>query len=128
MNAIEEYLAAMGEQDWERLAATITEDGLVRDGPFADVITGKGPYVEFLRGIISTLPHYRLHVRRVSPCGDHRFVAELNEVFDIDGVETDHPEVCLFETDEAAKIRFVSVFLKHPGASGPVPGASAAGA
>jgi ketosteroid isomerase-like protein len=126
MTAVDEYLAAMGEQDWPRLAATIAEDGLVRDGPFADVIEGKEPYVAFLRGIISTLPGYQLRLRRISQCGDHRFFAELSEVFDIDGRPTEHPEVCLFETDEAGQIRFVSVFMKTPGREGPVAGASAA--
>jgi hypothetical protein len=126
MTAVDEYLAAMGEQNWTRLAATIAEDGLVRDGPFADVIEGKEPYVEFLRGIISTLPGYQLRVRRISPSGHHRFFAELSEVFDIDGTSTEHPEVCLFETDEDGQICFVSVFVKTPGAEGPVAGASAA--
>jgi limonene-1,2-epoxide hydrolase len=126
MNAVEGYLAAMGEQDWARLAATIAQDGLVRDGPFADVITGKAPYVEFLRGIISTLPHYELRVRRISQSGDHRFFAELSEVFDVDGAPTEHPEICVFETDDEEQISFVSVFMKQPGAHGPVPGASAA--
>ena len=33
MNAVEEYLAAMGEQaNWARLAATLAEDGLVATG------------------------------------------------------------------------------------------------
>ncbi|MDQ1360335.1 MAG: hypothetical protein QOJ44_712 [Acidimicrobiaceae bacterium] len=126
MTTVDEYLAAMGEQDWHRLAATIAEEGLVRDGPFADVITGKAPYVEFLRGIISTLPRYELRVRRISQSGDHRFFAELSEVFDVDGVQTEHPEICVFETDESGQIAFVSVFMKYPGAQGPVSGASAA--
>jgi len=126
MNAVDEYLAAMGKQDWTRLAATIADDGLVRNGAFADVIEGKAPYVAFLRGIIATLPGYQLRVRRISQSGDHRFFAELSEVFDIDGASTEHPEVCLFETDEAGQIRFVSVFMKNPGSEGPVAGASAA--
>ena len=126
MTAVDEYLAAMGEHDWTRVAATIAEEGLVRDGPFADVIKGKEPYLAFLRGIISTFPGYQLRVRRISQSGDHRFFAELSEVFDIDGASTEHPEVCLFETDEAGLIRFVSVFMKTPGSEGPVAGASAA--
>jgi len=125
MTAVDEYLAAMGEQDWTRLAATIADEGLVRDGPFADVIEGKDPYVAFLRGIISTLPGYQLRVDRISRSGDHRFFAELSEVFDIDGASTEHPEVCLFETDDDGLIRFVSVFMKTPGSEGPVAGARA---
>ena len=47
---VERYLACMAAHDWDGLAATIAEEGLVRDGPFCDVVEGKAAYVDFLRG------------------------------------------------------------------------------
>ena len=45
---VERYLACMAVRDWDGLAATIADDGLVRDGPFCDVVEGKRAYVDFL--------------------------------------------------------------------------------
>lgn len=124
--AVEQYLEAMNAQQWERLAETISPARLHRNGPFADLIDGKDAYVSFLSGIISTLPNYELRVDRIAPSGSNRFYVELSELFDVEGERSEVPEVCVFETGDDGLICFVSVFLKQPGATGPVEGASAA--
>jgi len=126
MGAVEEYLEAMPAQDWDRLAATLADDGVVRDGPFVDVIEGKAPYVDFLRGIISTLPQYGLEVHRLWPSGDRRVFAEVSESFVVGDTLTSYPEILVFETDDDGLINFVSVFMKFPGMQPPVEGGSAA--
>jgi len=112
--AVERYLDALGTQDWVALAATIADEGLVRDGPFGDVVEGKAAYVAFLRDTLASLAGYRLEVRRVSHVDDRAFV-ELTETVELDGDPTSYAECILFERDGDGLIRHVSVYLKRPG-------------
>jgi hypothetical protein len=116
MTAVDQYLEALPAHDWDKLAAALAPEGLVRDGPFVDVIHGQQAYVEFLKGV--------LRVSRQSSAGHLTFV-ELSETFDVNGTVIEYPEVVLFEVDEAGLITLVSVFMKYPGMDAPVPGASA---
>ena len=113
--AVEDYLSALSERSWDRLAASLAEEGLVRSGPFVDVIEGKHAYVEFLRKVCSPFDSYRIDVRRVSRSGDRVAFAEIDEVIGWNGAVNSYPEVLLFELDDAGLIRYVSVFMKRPG-------------
>jgi SnoaL-like domain len=124
-HAIEDYLASMAAHNWDGLAATISDEGLTRDGPFCDRVEGKQRYVDFLRGVISSLDDYRLQVQRISHVSDRVSFVELSETFGVDGVPTTYPECILFERNDDGLIRHVSVFVKQPGAEGAVPGARA---
>jgi limonene-1,2-epoxide hydrolase len=115
MGAVEDYLAAMTDRSWERVAAAIADEGLVRSGPFVDVIEGKQAYVDFLRAVCSPFDSYRLDVHRISRSGDRIVFAEIDEVIGRGGVVSSFPEVLLFELDDGGKIRYVSVFMKRPG-------------
>ncbi|HZQ59554.1 MAG TPA: nuclear transport factor 2 family protein [Acidimicrobiales bacterium] len=112
MGAVEDYLKALSDRDWAALPAVFSESGLSRSGPFADMIEGRDAYVEFLREVCSPFPSYRLDTHRISRSGDRIVFAEIDEV--VGGVGS-FPEVLLFELDESGKIRYVSVFMKHPG-------------
>ena len=125
MGAVEDYLAAMTDRSWERVAASLADTGLVRNGPFVDVIEGKRAYVDFLRGVCSPFDSYRLDVHRISRSGDRVVFAEIDEVIGRDGVESSFPEVLLFELDDSGLIRFVSVFMKRPGAQPSIAGGRA---
>ena len=124
-DAVEHYLACMAAHDWDGLAATIADEGLTRDGPFCDRVEGKQRYVDFLRGIITSLDDYELEVQRVSHVSNRVSFVELTETFGVDGVATTYPECILFERNDAGLISHVSVFMKQPGAEGPVQGARA---
>ncbi len=124
-DAVEHYLACMAAHDWAGLADTLADEGLTRDGPFCDALEGKQPYVDFLRGVISSLDGYQLQVERVSHVSDRVSFVELSETFGIDGVATTYPECILFERTDDGLIAHVSVFMKQPGAEGPVKGARA---
>lgn len=124
-DAVEHYLACMAAHDWEGLGATIADEGLTRDGPFCDRVEGKQRYVDFLRGLIPSLEGYRLKVQRVSHVSDRVTFVELSETFGVDGVLTEYPECILFERNGDGLISHVSVFIKQPGAEGPVEGARA---
>jgi SnoaL-like domain len=122
---VERYLACMAAHDWDGLAATIADDRLVRHGPFCDVVEGKQAYVDFLRGIITSLQGYELTVSRVAHASDRLSYVELSETFEVDGTPTTYPECILFERDDAGLIRHVSVFIKQPGGDAPVEGGRA---
>jgi len=124
-DAVEHYLASMAAHDWDGLAATVADEGLTRDGPFCDRVTGKQRYVEFLRGVITSLDGYRLQVQRVSHVSNRVSFVELSETFGVNGVATTYPECILFERNDDGLISHVSVFMKQPGAEGPVKGARA---
>jgi hypothetical protein len=113
--AVERYLASLAANDWDGLAATIADEGLIREGPFCDVVEGREPYVTFLRGVFSRLEGYRLSVQRVSRVSDRLFFVELTETFTINGVPTTYPECLLFELNNDGLISHVSVFMKRPG-------------
>jgi hypothetical protein len=123
-DSVERYLACMAAHDWDGLAATVAAD-VTRDGPFCDRVEGKEPYVEFLRGIITSLNDYQLRVQRVSRVSDRLCFVELSESFDVDGTPTTYPECILFERNDDGLISHVSVFIKQPGGQGPVQGARA---
>jgi limonene-1,2-epoxide hydrolase len=125
IDVIERYLASMVAHDWDSLAATIADEGLTRDGPFCDRVEGKQRYVAFLRNLIPTLKDYELKVRRVSQASERVSFVELSETFEVDGVLTEYPECVLFERNDDGLISHVSVFIKQPGAEGPVEGARA---
>jgi hypothetical protein len=122
---VEDYLACMAAHDWDGLAATIADEGLTRDGPFCDRVEGKQQYVDFLRGVITSLDAYRLEVRRVSHVSDRLSFVELSETFSVDGALRTYSECILFERDDDGLITHVSVFIKQPGGKGPVTGARA---
>jgi SnoaL-like domain len=123
--AVERYLTCMAAHDWDGLAATIADHGLVRDGPFCDVVEGKQAYVDFLRGIITSLRGYELRVSRVTHASDRLSYVELSETFEVDGQPTTYPECLVFERDDAGLIGRVSVFIKQPGGDAPVEGGRA---
>jgi hypothetical protein len=115
----------MAAHDWDGLAGTVADEGMTRDGPFCDQVDGKRAYVDFLRGVITSLDGYQLRVQRVSHVSNRVSFVELSETFGVDGVATTYPECILFERNDNGLISHVSVFMKQPGAEGPVAGARA---
>jgi hypothetical protein len=113
---VERYLACLGTNDWDGLAATVADEDLIRDGPYCDVVEGKKRYLKFLRGVFAKLEGYRLNVRRVSHVSDRVSYVELSETFNIDGVPTEYPECLVFEQNDDGLINRVSVFMKQLGA------------
>jgi SnoaL-like domain len=111
--AVERYLACLAVNDWDGLAATIADDGLIREGPYCDLVEGKQRYLKFLRGVFASLKGYRLDVQRISHASDRVCYVELSETFDIDGVPTEYPECLVFEQNPGGLINRVSVFMKQ---------------
>ena len=89
------------------------------------MVEGKQAYVEFLRGIITSLRGYELRVSRVTHASDRLSYVDLSETFEVDGQPTTYPECIVFERDGAGLISRVSVFIKQPGGDAPVEGGRA---
>ena len=124
---VERYLKCLADHDWDGLATTIADEGLVREGPFCDGVEGKAHYVAYLRKILTQLKGHRLDVQRVSRVDDRLSYVELTEAFEmdwamdgaIDGVTTEWPGCILFEQRDDGLISRVSVFFKlRPANSG----------
>ena len=113
---VKRYLKCLADHDWDGLASTIADEGLVREGPFCDVVEGKAHYVAYLRKVLTQLKGHRIDVQRVSRAGDRLSYVELTEAFEIDGVTTEWPECILFEQGDDGLIARVSVFFKQSGA------------
>jgi hypothetical protein len=118
MGTVERYLECLSAHDWDGLADTIAEHGLIREGPFCDVVEGKAHYVAYLRKVCTTMKGHRLDVQRVSHVDSRVSFAELSETFEIEGVATTWPECILFEQDGDGLISRVSVFFKQRHADG----------
>lgn len=115
----------MAAHDWDGLAATISDTGLTREGPFCDRVEGKQHYVAFLRDVVGSLKGYRFAVQRVSHVSNRVSYVELSETFEVDHVLTEYPECILFERGDDGLISHVSVFVKQPGGEAPVAGGRA---
>ena len=113
MRVLERYVEAMRNQDWESLAECLAED-VQRTGPYLDVVRGRQAYVEFLSGVIPTLPNYTNKVSRIRALDGGFALVELSEILDVDGVRTEIPEALLFDFDPQGRILRVDVFVKHP--------------
>ncbi|MGZ4511680.1 MAG: nuclear transport factor 2 family protein [Mycobacterium sp.] len=111
---VERYLECLAAHDWDGLAATIADEGLIREGPFCDVVEGKQHYVAYLRKVLTNLHGHRLEVQRVSHVNTRLSYVELTEAFEIDGVTRRWPECILFERSDDGRISRVSVFFKQP--------------
>ena len=102
---VERYLDALTNHDWDRLRTCLRDD-VVRIGPFNDEYRGRDAYVDFLSGLMPTLPSYSMEIGRITYTGDLAF-AELSET--VSGVRTD--EALVFELD-GERISRVDVFIK----------------
>lgn len=114
---VERYLKCLAAHDWDGLATTIADEGLVREGPFCDVVEGKAHYVAYLRKVLTQLKGHRLEVQRVSHVDTRVSFVELTEAFEMEGATTEWPECILFEQGDDGLIARVSVFFKQRGAA-----------
>ncbi len=100
--------------DWAALTECLHPD-VVRVGPFGDTYSPRGPYVEFLSSLLPTLVDYQLTVERVVA---HRsvVVVQLSEAMEIAGSRDVTREVLVFDTDGAASITRIDIFIQRPSA------------
>lgn len=112
---VERYLAALARQDWDALAACLTDD-VERIGPYNDVYRGREPYVAFLAATLRALQGYELRVSRLIAGGD-TVVAELSETVDMPSGRQRTDEAVVFDLSPDGLIRHVAVFLRKSSAA-----------
>jgi ketosteroid isomerase-like protein len=108
---VERYLEAVAGHDWEALAGCLAED-VVRVGPFGDTYTPKGPYLEFLVGLMPTLAGYSMKVERVLYAGSVA-LAELSETVEVDGRVVETPEALVFDLDGSGRIARIGIYIRR---------------
>jgi len=109
--AVDDYLEALGAQDWDRLETTLAPD-VVRTGPFRDVVEGSRAYRDFLADVVPKLEGYVLSVESVDTRDDVVWV-RLSETLDNSSGQRQRTEEALvFELDATGRIRSVLVFTQ----------------
>jgi len=101
--------------DFEAMAACLADD-VVRVGPFGDTYSPRGPYVEFLSGLMPSLPGYSMRVDRVAELEPGRLIlVELTETVEVEGRPLPTPEALVFELDDEGLIAHISIYIQQPG-------------
>ena len=105
------YLDRMVAHDWTAMAECLHPD-VVRVGPFGDVYTPRGPYVDFLSSLLPTLVNYELTIERSFA---HRSVVavQLTERMELAGSDDVTSEVLVFDTDPAGLITRIEIFIRR---------------
>ena len=109
---LERYFEALRTHGWESLAGCLSDD-VHRTGPYLDVVRGKQAYVEFLAGVVPSLPNYELRVSRIRELEGGSALVELSEILDVDGVRTEFPEALVFDFAPDGRIQRVDIFIKQ---------------
>jgi hypothetical protein len=107
------YLDRMVAHDWEAVAECLHPD-VVRVGPFGDVYTARGPYMEFLSSLLPTLIDYTLAVGRVVSRASLVMV-QLTETMRLGGVMDTTREVLAVDTDAEGRITRLEIFIQRSG-------------
>ena len=129
MGVVEDFVSSYNARDWPRLAGCFSVDDFERIGPYVDVISDSAEYVAFLERVVPTLgDDYALTIDRVVYVPEEQLAyAQLIEHYVHDGEVRDTPEIIVFGTDDAGRIRRMRLYLQRPGGQAPVGGKDAMG-
>lgn len=117
-DAVARYLDAIQAHDWEGFAATLSDAGFTRVGPYGDTYSTKAEYVAFISGLMPALSGYAMRVDRVTHSGDGRVVTvELSETVEVDGRPLITPEALVFDLDADGRIRRIQIFIQTLGSA-----------
>jgi hypothetical protein len=105
------YLDRMVAHDWAAMTECLHPD-VVRVGPFGDEYTPRGPYVEYLSGLLPTLVNYDLAIER-TVAEQSLVLVQLTESMEFDGSTDVTREVLVFETDPAGLITRIDIFIQR---------------
>ena len=108
---VERYLEAVSAQDWDAVRGCLAED-VVRVGPFLDLYTPRGPYLEFLAGLMRSLAGYAMRVERVLYAGKVA-VAQLSETVELNGRPVETPEALVFDLDDSGRIARIEIYIQR---------------
>lgn len=110
---VRRYLDAVASHDWEEAGGCLTAD-VRRTGPFGDVYEGRGPYLDYLAGLMPTLSGYGMEIQRVLATADGTtVVAELVETVEMDGKAVVTPESLTFDLGPDGRIHRIGIFIQQ---------------
>ena len=105
------YLDALAQQDWPALEATLAA-GVVRLGPYGDVVEGAEPYARFLAETVPAPEGYTLVVERLIAAGSSVTVELSETVTTQAGERLRTDEALVFDVDANGAIERVAVYLQ----------------
>ena len=105
------YLDRMVAHDWAGTIECLHPD-VVRVGPFGDVYTPRGRYVDYLSALLPTLVNYDLAIER-TVAEQSVVLVQLSESMELDGSMDVTHEVLVFETDPAGLITRIDIFIQR---------------
>ena len=108
----ERYLRAVAGQDWPTVAASVSND-VVRHGPFGDDVEGIGPYLDFLKRTMPSLPGYRMDIDRVTEMGDQRAMVELRETIVVETAPLETHECLIFDLGPDGLLAKISIYIRQ---------------
>ncbi len=110
---VEAFFAYLTARDWDGLSVVLSQD-VERVGPFADLVTGRDRYLEFLRGTVPS--EYRNDVRRIAAASDGRAVfARVTEHLRYGDQERSLEEAYSFDIGDDGLISRVEIYWQTPG-------------
>jgi hypothetical protein len=105
------YLDRMLAFDWAAMARCLHPE-VVRVGPFGDVYTPRGPYVEYLSSLLPRLRNYDLIITRTVTHGAVVMV-QLTETMEAQGAMDVTREVLVFDVDLSGLIARIDIFIQR---------------
>jgi ketosteroid isomerase-like protein len=110
---VEAFFAYLTARDWDHLTVVLSQD-VERVGPFADILTGRDRYLDFLRGTVPS--EYRNDVRRIVAASDGRAAfARVTEHLRYGEQERSLEEAYSFDIDDDGLISRVEIYWQTPG-------------
>ncbi len=110
---VESFFAYLTARDWGRLRAVLSPT-VERIGPYADRITGRDRYLDFLRGTVPS--EYRNDVRRIVARSDGRAAfATVTEHLRYGQQGRNFEEAYSFDIGEDGLISRVEIYWQTPG-------------
>ncbi len=110
-DVVQNYLEALGDQDWGRVEQTLAKT-VLRIGPYGDVVEGQKEYRDFLADVVGKLRDYVLHVERTATIDRTTWVRLSETVSDGSGRRLRTEEALLFDVDAEDRISRVEVYLR----------------
>jgi limonene-1,2-epoxide hydrolase len=110
---VEGFFAYLTARDWEHLRVALRQN-VERVGPFADKITGRDRYLDFLRGTVPS--EYRNDVRRIVAASDGRAAfARVTEHLRYGDQKRSLEEAYSFDIGEDGLISRIEIYWQTPG-------------
>lgn len=118
-NAVEEYVAALQQRDWQRMGRTLTEN-VRREGPegaTTDAISGRDAYLQWSSDLLDPLYGFEWRADRITSLDEGRiYLVEATSKYEPSKGETPfgYRLAVIFDLNHEGLIESVSFYWKSP--------------